>query len=176
MALSKITYDTKVALNPQPSVADVNKVTDDDMNEIKLVVNTNADKIGDLADLDTTDKSSVVGAINEILGKEVYSTNEVKTNKVWIDGKPIYRKVNRFLNYQLVNSANNLSTGISNMESIISSNFYMKFNNVWFIDWADNGFINQTYENNGATYKVYCSQTLTVQELILISEYTKTTD
>ena len=23
---------------------------------------------------------------------EVYSTNEVKTNKVWIDGKPIYRK------------------------------------------------------------------------------------
>ena len=25
--------------------------------------------------------------------KDIYSTNEVKTNKVWIDGKPIYRKV-----------------------------------------------------------------------------------
>lgn len=25
--------------------------------------------------------------------KEIYSTTEVKTNKVWIDGKPIYRKV-----------------------------------------------------------------------------------
>ena len=24
--------------------------------------------------------------------KDIYSTNEVKTNKVWIDGKPIYRK------------------------------------------------------------------------------------
>ena len=24
--------------------------------------------------------------------KDVYSTDEVKTNKVWIDGKPIYRK------------------------------------------------------------------------------------
>lgn len=24
--------------------------------------------------------------------KDVYSTNEVKTNKVWIDGKPVYRK------------------------------------------------------------------------------------
>lgn len=25
--------------------------------------------------------------------KDIYSTEEVKTNKVWIDGKPIYRKV-----------------------------------------------------------------------------------
>lgn len=25
--------------------------------------------------------------------KDIYSTDEVKTNKVWIDGKPIYRKV-----------------------------------------------------------------------------------
>jgi len=24
--------------------------------------------------------------------KETYSTNEVKTNKTWVDGKPIYRK------------------------------------------------------------------------------------
>lgn len=27
------------------------------------------------------------------MAKDVYSTGEVKTNKVWIDGKPIYRKV-----------------------------------------------------------------------------------
>lgn len=26
-------------------------------------------------------------------GKEIYSTEEIKTNKVWIDGKPIYRKI-----------------------------------------------------------------------------------
>lgn len=25
--------------------------------------------------------------------KDVYSTDEIKTNKIWIDGKPIYRKV-----------------------------------------------------------------------------------
>lgn len=30
--------------------------------------------------------------INKNLITDVYSTNEVKTNKVWIDGKPIYRK------------------------------------------------------------------------------------
>lgn len=29
----------------------------------------------------------------EVENPELYSTEEVKTNKVWIDGKPIYRKV-----------------------------------------------------------------------------------
>ena len=43
--------------------------------------------------------------------KDVYSTTETKTNKVWIDGKPIYRKVfsvathtfNSFLKLTIVN-------------------------------------------------------------------------
>ena len=42
MAIQTITYDDKVALNENASVADINKVTDDDMNEIKNVVNNNA--------------------------------------------------------------------------------------------------------------------------------------
>lgn len=29
---------------------------------------------------------------NNLYIEDVYSTNETKTNKVWIDGKPIYRK------------------------------------------------------------------------------------
>lgn len=39
--MAQITYDDKVALNENPSVADINKVTDDDMNEIKTTINTN---------------------------------------------------------------------------------------------------------------------------------------
>lgn len=31
--------------------------------------------------------------VNPKLNKTVYSTTETKTNKVWINGKPIYRKV-----------------------------------------------------------------------------------
>ena len=42
MAVQTITYTDKVALNENPSVALINKVTDDDMNEIKSVVNNNA--------------------------------------------------------------------------------------------------------------------------------------
>ena len=45
MALSKITYTDKETLNPLPSVADKNKVTDDDMNEIKSVVNGAIDQV-----------------------------------------------------------------------------------------------------------------------------------
>lgn len=44
--MAKITYDNKVALNPQPSIANINKVSDADMNEIKSVVNDNAVEIG----------------------------------------------------------------------------------------------------------------------------------
>lgn len=43
MALNKITYDNKVALDPQPSIANVNKCTADDLNEIKSVVNSGID-------------------------------------------------------------------------------------------------------------------------------------
>ena len=77
MALTEITYTNKETLNEQPSIADKNKVKADDMNEIKSVVNTNAGKVGDLANLDTTSTSSIVAAINEVKGQlkttEVYN-------------------------------------------------------------------------------------------------------
>lgn len=39
--MAQITYDDKVALNENSSVAEINKVTDDNMNEIKDTINTN---------------------------------------------------------------------------------------------------------------------------------------
>ena len=39
--MAQITYDDKVALNENPSVAEINKVTDANMNEIKNTINTN---------------------------------------------------------------------------------------------------------------------------------------
>ena len=43
--IEKITYTDKERLTDNPSVADKNKVTDVDMNEIKSVVNNNADEL-----------------------------------------------------------------------------------------------------------------------------------
>ena len=39
--MAQITYNNKVALNTNPNVAEVNKLTDSNMNEIKNTVNTN---------------------------------------------------------------------------------------------------------------------------------------
>ena len=74
--MAKIQYQNKETLNEQPSVAAINKVTDDDMNEIKQVVNTNDDNVGDLSNLNTTDKTSVVNAINELVA-------ETGTSGIW---------------------------------------------------------------------------------------------
>ena len=116
--MAKITYDDKVTLNEQPSIANVNKVTDDDMNEIKNVVNTNDDNVGTLSNLKTTTKTSTVGAINEMVDGEAFSTTEVKTNKKWVNGKPIYRKA--FYVSSFPNATNSwISSGVSNLETVV---------------------------------------------------------
>lgn len=66
------------------------------VNAVKdKLVNVN-NNIGILTNLTTTEKSNLVGAINEIDGDlsnlETYSTSEKKIG-TWIDGKPLYRKV-----------------------------------------------------------------------------------
>ena len=45
MAITKITYENKEAIQNDASVANKSKVTDADMNEIKRVVNNNADEV-----------------------------------------------------------------------------------------------------------------------------------
>lgn len=45
--MSQITYANKTTLSPQPSIADENKVTADDMNEIKSAVNDNDSRINE---------------------------------------------------------------------------------------------------------------------------------
>lgn len=65
MAIVTINYTDKSDVNTTSTPA-TNKVAAADMNEIKSVVNSNANLQGDLANLSTTDKSSLVGAVNEI--------------------------------------------------------------------------------------------------------------
>ena len=64
--MSKITYADKETLYINADVPANKKTQSSDMNEIKQVVNENDDKVGELNDLNTTDKTSIVNAINEI--------------------------------------------------------------------------------------------------------------
>ena len=85
MALSKITYATKVALNPQPSIADENKVTDANMNEIKSVVNDAIDQI----DLNTTKASGTYA--NFLTAEKTISGSpeDLATVTLTTTGKPL---------------------------------------------------------------------------------------
>lgn len=67
--MSKITYADKETLYINADVPANKKTQSSDMNEIKQVVNENDNKVGELNNLNTTDKSNVINAINEVLTK-----------------------------------------------------------------------------------------------------------
>lgn len=64
--MQTISYTNKSALNQNSSIADINKCNASDMNSIKTVVNANASECGNASSLNTTSKTSLVSAINEV--------------------------------------------------------------------------------------------------------------
>ena len=80
--MALITYTDKQAMGTQPSIPEVNKVTDSNMNEIKSVVNANANYLVDSTTYSTTE--TVVGTW---LGKprygRVYSINGTMAQNAW---------------------------------------------------------------------------------------------
>lgn len=64
--MQSISYTDKTALNQNSSISDVNKCNASDLNQIKTVVNANATECGNASSLNTTSKTSLVSAINEV--------------------------------------------------------------------------------------------------------------
>jgi len=88
--MSKITYTNKVTLNDYPDIANINKCTAGDLNEIKTVVNENDDNVGDLSNLTTPNTNDIVSAINSI----VESGSNANGNYIkYSDGTMICTKV-----------------------------------------------------------------------------------
>lgn len=69
MAIKTVTFEDKQNFETKPEIPRINKITDEDINELKDVADTNANNIGDLEQLNTIDNSSLVNAINEALEK-----------------------------------------------------------------------------------------------------------
>ena len=117
--------------------------------------------------------------ISKKLLRDVYSTEEVKTNKVWIDGKPIYRKVFILNGYGTLENEKKISCPIPNIETITHQEYYYLIDNI--------KYTNMLVETSGIAlmfgYNV-SSQVINVhgkgswqnRELTFIAEYTKTTD
>ena len=115
---------------------------------------------------------------DESAGVDAYSTTETKTNKVWIDGKPIYRKTIDCGNLPEAGAVKNVAHNISNLGKIVNFSglmfsavgHQMPFPWPWENNEFNSYFIDSTYiflttNANRSTYSV-----------IVTLEYTKTTD
>ena len=69
--MAKITYEDKVFINENADVPEINKITDNNLNEIKKVVNKNDNNVGDLSSLNTDVKDNLVNAINNVNKKSL---------------------------------------------------------------------------------------------------------
>ena len=111
-------------------------------------------------------------AVAESLG---YSETEQKTGGVWIDGKPIYRKVvgcGSLLN----NNTKAVTHNITNISKIIKVyGFTTDGTNYLPIPYVDANPI-KTYANTTTVYVQTYSDRTSYTETEIILEYTKTTD
>ena len=167
--MAKITYQNKADINTSTTPVQ-NKVGADDMNEIKSVVNDNDDIVGDLTNLTTTDKTSIVDSINEIDGRFVYSTTEKVIGK-WIDGKTLYGVV-------IDISSITLSSGNTNVATFSSNNVVKKLYATFGNDTNQYTIPNKNSEFNhiGNNIVFSASSPWGTNRLTIIIEYTKTTD
>ena len=89
MAIKLVQFQDKTNLNTNPQIPEINKIIDANMNELKEVANTNANSIGNLENLNTTDKTSIVNAINELAKPSVLVKNKnisVNLNNISVRG------------------------------------------------------------------------------------------
>lgn len=110
--------------------------------------------------------------IQVIKDGEIYSTSEIKTNKIWIDGKPIYRKVVNLGARTYSNGANTINHNISNLDTITFSKFVVKMFDNWYEKWG----VFDDVSINSSSILIKTNQELTVQDSFIVLEYTKTTD
>lgn len=67
MALSKITFADKTALDSSPAVSEINKISDENINEIKTVVNDGLNQV----DINTTNITELMETLNTFMS-EIY--------------------------------------------------------------------------------------------------------
>lgn len=169
---SKITYDDKISLTTS-ALPRANKCTDDDLNEIKQVVNDNADEL----DENTTNIEELATNITDLENKFNFSLQE-QVIGTWIDDKPIYRKVFEInmtasstsvaVNVQNLNIKNIIHIeGISQTDPM-ASNYY----------WADIDKFRAYYNPVNYRLMVQCGSDFPARPFTayVILEYTKTTD
>lgn len=156
--MAKITYGDKTFINENVGVADINKVKDTDMNEIKSVVNDNYDE------LDTMKTN------------EEYSTNETTTNSTWINGKPIYRKVVSQVPFS--STINQVQIGVNTIEEVVNMYGFLNNRPINYRYTDSSAYYIMCYVDTINSNKVFVTSCYSdyAGNANIVIEYTKTTD
>lgn len=164
MAITEITYSDKSDINTT-STPEINKITASNLNEIKSVVNTNANLMGNLSELETTDRSSIVNAINSTRLQITTDGSAIETGRV-IDGNEEYIKRISLLSFPGINQEKTWATGINMTNIVITGiNIIVKSSSANWFQLPNNDVVNSraNLNNDGAIHVMSFTANLTGQ-------------
>ena len=174
--MAKITYNDKVALIVNPDIADENKVTDNDMNEIKQVVNENDDKfltngLNVSNEVDEDYRVNFVKSKNLFNGNAIYFGNATEINIT--NGKRITSTAAgfAFVLYKIKDVSNDVGKTYS-----IKANFSSGRIVIGLCDASGGNRITGTFAETGNTSINYTIPTLTTSKYLAIWLYSNTTE
>ncbi len=133
-----------------------------------------------------TNKTWSAKKINNTI-KETYSSDEIKTNKIWVDNKPIYRKIYTSSDFDFIDSAQQgtSKTNIPNIEDLVNisgrckeTTYFVPLNiGKWRGDTLGNWSFSALVRPNGQIILDMGSSVYSAKGNIKVCvEYTKTTD
>ena len=128
--------------------------------------------------------------LNPKLTGDIYSTNEVKTNKKWINGKPIYKKTFQFGPSAFTTQRQDIAHNIANIDMVVhyecfmyrnneNSIAYRQFPSIYYGNlqgWAGQMFATPTLIKFELGTNLLAEMQLTNSITSVTLEYTKTTD
>jgi len=126
------------------------------------------------------DGDTVPSGYEEIEDFDKYSTNEVKTNKIWIDGKPIYRKVVIFtenIPAKTWKAFSYSSFGLQDIDVLFIKEANIRFNNNTEESlFSHNYRIQNLISNNQLSFYFDYDSINAINQICFIFEYTKKTN
>lgn len=127
-------------------------------------------ELSDQVDLNTSD-------IQDIKDGEVYSTSEIKTNKIWIDGKPIYRKVFDLgvipSDGAMTHSTNLNNVSIKKIDGYVYDSDDTVVQPINYISQSTTSIIETITINNGSQIRLRTKGPFTNIKAYVVLEYTK---
>lgn len=134
------------------------------------------------ADTNATNITAINTRINTLVDKEKFSTSEIKTNKLWINNKPIYRKT-IYITGLPNNTDKNVDHGASNVDLIVNTFGIMLSPSANLVTPLNMRGTPAIYGSHTVVYRVDRTQIhigsdadMSANVAYITIEYTKTTD